>query len=183
MRRSVTGERVGGAGRRGLGVPGRARGRQRRESPTCVNRTVRTRERPPDSRVGRPVIAGTHKRPEVVRRPWRPFPQVKGPTKSSRVVVRDRIELSTFRFSGECPGPRESTTVRPIRPDELLGHLGVQDRPHVSTSVVSAVLASGLCIRRPLTFLSRSGESGSRVHSPGVFPCSIRLRWPLAHDV
>jgi len=53
-----------------------------------------------------------------------------------------------FRFSGECPGPRESTTVRLIRPDDPLGHLGVQDRPHVSTTVVSTTLAAGLCIRR-----------------------------------
>ena len=60
--------------------------------------------------------------------------------------------LVTIRFSGECPGPHESTTVRLIRPDDLLGHLGVQDRPHVSTTVVSTALAAGLCIRRPLTF-------------------------------
>jgi hypothetical protein len=30
-------------------------------------------------------------------------------------------------FSGECSGPRESTAVRPIRPDGLSGHFGVQD--------------------------------------------------------
>ena len=45
-----------------------------------------------------------------------------------------------FRFSGECPGRRESTTVRLIRPDDLLGHLSVQDRLYVSTTVVSAAL-------------------------------------------
>jgi hypothetical protein len=33
----------------------------------------------------------------------------------------------SFRFSGERPGPRESTAVRLSRPDDPLGHLGVQD--------------------------------------------------------
>ena len=37
-----------------------------------------------------------------------------------------------------------------IRPDDLLGHLGVQDRPHVSTTVVSTALAAGpLCPVNP----------------------------------
>ena len=49
----------------------------------------------------------------------------------------------SFRLSGECPGPHESTAVRLIRPDDLLGHLGVQDRPYVSTTVVSTALAAG----------------------------------------
>ena len=52
--------------------------------------------------------------------------------------------LVAIRFSGECPRPRESTAVRLIRPDDLLGHLGVQDRPHVSTAVVSTALAAGV---------------------------------------
>jgi len=52
-------------------------------------------------------------------------------------VVRDRIELSTFRFSGERPSPHESTTVRLIRPDDLLGYLGVQDRPQVSITLLA----------------------------------------------
>ena len=34
-------------------------------------------------------------------------------------------QLATIRFSGERPSPHESTTVRLIRPDDLLGHLGV----------------------------------------------------------
>src|SRR5262245_27098366 len=67
------------------------------------------------------------------------------------VEVAVLTAVSTFRFSGECPGPRESITVRLIRPDDRLGHLGVQDRPHVSTAGVSTALAAGLCTRRPLT--------------------------------
>ena len=43
-------------------------------------------------------------------------------------------EAVAVRFSGECPGPRESTAVRLIRLDDVLGHLGVQDRPDVSKS-------------------------------------------------
>jgi hypothetical protein len=53
------------------------------------------------------------------------------------------------RFSGERPSPQESTTVRLIRPDDLLGYLSVQDRPQVSTTVVSTALAVALCIRYP----------------------------------
>jgi hypothetical protein len=63
------------------------------------------------------------------------------------VVVRDRIELSTFRFSGECPGPRESTAGHLSRPGDLFRHLGVQDRPYVSTTVVSRALATGIPAR------------------------------------
>src|SRR5437660_11898573 len=59
----------------------------------------------------------------------------------------DQLSLA-FRFSGECPGPRESTADHLSRPDDLLGHLGVQDRPHASTTVVSTALATGLFIRR-----------------------------------
>jgi hypothetical protein len=40
-------------------------------------------------------------------------------------VVRGRIELPTFRFSGELPDLRESTEVRLSRPDDSSGHLGV----------------------------------------------------------
>jgi hypothetical protein len=51
--------------------------------------------------------------------------------------------LVTIRFSGERPRPHESTAVRLIRPDDLYGHFGVQDRPNVSTAVVSTALAAG----------------------------------------
>jgi hypothetical protein len=61
-------------------------------------------------------------------------------------VVRDRIELSTFRFSEGFPGPRESTTVRLSRPEDVSGHLGVHSRPHLSTAVVSTALAVGLFV-------------------------------------
>jgi hypothetical protein len=60
--------------------------------------------------------------------------------------------LVTIRFSGERPRPHESTTVRLIRPGDLLGHLGVQDRPHVSTAVVSIALAAGPLHLVTLTF-------------------------------
>jgi hypothetical protein len=64
-----------------------------------------------------------------------------------RACGQARDRAPTFRFSGERPRPCESTAVRLIRPDVLLGHLGVQDRPQVSTAVVSTALAAGLCIR------------------------------------
>jgi hypothetical protein len=54
---------------------------------------------------------------------------------------------STRPLMRRMPGPHESTAVRLIRPDDLLWHLGVQDRPHVSTTVVSMALAAGLRIR------------------------------------
>lgn len=84
-----------------------------------------------------------------------------------------------IRFSGECPGPRESTAVRLISLNDLLGHLGVQDRPHVSTTVVSTALAAGLYIRWPLTSRLQGGESSPRDYSPQAhLPGSIRWRWP-----
>ena len=58
-----------------------------------------------------------------------------------RVVVRGRIELPTFRFSGGFAGPGESTTVQLTGPYDLLALVGVQGRPHVSRAVVSKALA------------------------------------------
>lgn len=58
-----------------------------------------------------------------------------------------------FRFSGERPGPRASIAGHVSRPDGLLRRLGVQDRCHVPTTVVSTALAVVPCIRRPLTSL------------------------------
>jgi hypothetical protein len=43
------------------------------------------------------------------------------------VEIAELAAVWIFRFSGERPGPHESTTVRLIRPDDLLGYLGVQD--------------------------------------------------------
>jgi len=88
--------------------------------------------------------------------------------------------------SGDCSGPHESTAVRLSRPHDESGRLGVQDRPQASTTVVSAALATGLCIRRPLTFRSRSGESSRslsfarRRRSPAV---SRRPRHRYAADL
>lgn len=61
------------------------------------------------------------------------------------------------RLQGECPGPHESTTPNLSRPDDLLRHLGVQHRSHVSTAVVSNGLAAGLWIQRPDLPLLRRG--------------------------
>src|SRR6516225_8652046 len=71
---------------------------------------------------------------------------------------------------------RVTTDVRLIRPDDLLGHLDVQDRPHVSTTVVSTALATGLSIRRPLTF--RLSAGGERWRRPRSLPCR-HSAWPL----
>jgi hypothetical protein len=70
-------------------------------------------------------------------------------------------------FSGECASPHESTTGRLHSADDRLGHLGVQERPYVSTSVVSTTLATGLYVRR-LDLPLGGGESCSRGHSLGV---------------
>jgi hypothetical protein len=83
----------------------------------------------------------------------------------SELVVRGRVELPTFRFSGECPGPHEFTTVRLIRPDDLLGHLGVHERPHVSTTVVSIALATGLYLAPDLPLPRRESAQGCRCPS------------------
>ena len=59
------------------------------------------------------------------------------------VEVAVLAAVSTFRFSGGCPGPRTSTAVRLSRPDDASGHRSVHDRPQVSTAVVSTALAGG----------------------------------------
>ena len=51
--------------------------------------------------------------------------------------------LAYGRAQENAQGPRQSTAVCLNRPDALLRHLGVQDRPHVSTTVVSTALAAG----------------------------------------
>ena len=42
-------------------------------------------------------------------------------------------------------------------PDDMLGHPGVQDRPHASTTAVSTALAARLCIRDPDLTLPERG--------------------------
>ncbi len=64
------------------------------------------------------------------------------PSKTGAVVTQfvtqaDDHMQRTIRFSGELPGPRESTTGHLIRPDDLLGRPGVQDLPHVSATVLA----------------------------------------------
>jgi hypothetical protein len=57
-----------------------------------------------------------------------------------------RIDPPTFRFSGGFASPGPSTTGRLTRPYDALAPLEVQDHPHVSTAVVSRVLArSAMC--------------------------------------
>jgi hypothetical protein len=63
-------------------------------------------------------------------------------------TVRLGLTTSACRLQGELPGPRESATDHMSRSDNSLGHLGVQERPHVSATVVSTVLAAGLSIQR-----------------------------------
>jgi hypothetical protein len=55
-----------------------------------------------------------------------------------------RASPADLPFSGECPGPRESTKGHLSKPDDLIGHPDVQDRLHLSTTVVSTALATGL---------------------------------------
>jgi len=57
------------------------------------------------------------------------------------LVVRGRIELPTFRFSGGFAGLGQSTTVQLTGPYDALAPVGVQNRPHVSGTVVSKALA------------------------------------------
>jgi hypothetical protein len=73
---------------------------------------------------------------------------------------------------GECPGPHESTTGRLIRPDDLLGHLGVQDRTHVSTTVVSTALANAP-LSGDLTFRSRDGTSATWPAASPTTSCPV----------
>jgi hypothetical protein len=56
-------------------------------------------------------------------------------------VVRGRIELPTFRFSGGCAGPGQSTIGRLSCQDGAPLLVGVQDRRNISTVVVSTLLA------------------------------------------
>ena len=83
------------------------------------------------------------------------------------MVVRDRIELSTFRFSEEWPGPQRSTADHLSRPDDLIRYLGVQDRLHVSTTVVSTALATGMSTG-DLTFRSQAGNGIGLPTPPGT---------------
>jgi hypothetical protein len=131
---------AGSAGRRAVGLP--SEGRVTRAASVSVACTCW------------PMSTGVHQRP----------------SKTGWVVTQfvtqtghDHLQR-TVRFSGECPGPRESATGHLNRPDDLLGHLGVQDRPQVSTAVVSTALATGLSIRRSDLPLPRR-ESRSRDHS------------------
>ena len=65
------------------------------------------------------------------------------------MAVRGGVEPPTFRFSGGFSSPRGSTTRRLTRPYDVRAVLGVQDQPHVSTAVVSTVLADGFFVPKP----------------------------------
>ena len=92
------------------------------------------------------------------------------PSKTGAVVTQfvtqagDHVHRAV-RYSEGFPRPHESTTVRLSRSDGVTGHLGVHGHPHASTAVVSAVLATGLSIRRSDLPLPRRGVSYRR--SPG----------------
>jgi hypothetical protein len=55
---------------------------------------------------------------------------------------------SGLPLSGELPGPHKSIAGHLSRPDDSLGQLGVQERPHVSTTAVSTALATGPYVQR-----------------------------------
>src|SRR5262249_54778082 len=57
------------------------------------------------------------------------------------VVVRGGVEPPTFRFSGGCTGPGESTIGHLSSQDGADLRAGIQDCSHVSRSVVSSQLA------------------------------------------
>jgi len=65
----------------------------------------------------------------------------------SKVVVRGGVEPPTFRFSGGLASPGMSTIGRLTRPYDVLAALEVQVQPHVSTTVVSTVLANPAVLR------------------------------------
>jgi hypothetical protein len=85
-----------------------------------------------------------------------------------------------FCFSSELPGPRESAAGHLSRPDNLLGHLGVQDRLYVSTTVVSTALASGQrgLLANPLARKPSQDREGPLSWEPpiGIEPVTYALR-------
>jgi hypothetical protein len=102
-----------------------------------------------------------------------------GPAAGSRPTVKTELTSArptqtTVRFSGECPGPQESTADHLSRPDDSIGHLGVQDRLYVSTTVVRTVLATGISIWRSDLPLSRQGVTLARSCSIANLPS---IRW------
>jgi hypothetical protein len=86
--------------------------------------------------------------------------------RGSDVVVRDRIELSTFRFSGGFAGPGPSTIGRLSGQDGAPLLAGVQDRRHISRTVVSTLLA------RPYSQMGATA-GGSRHRQPGLIETLI----------
>ena len=76
-------------------------------------------------------------------------------TATNSAVARPSVNQENVRIT-------QATAVRLIGPMAYSGHLGVLDRLHASTTVVSTALAAGLWAWRPLTFrLFRRGvESG-----------------------
>jgi hypothetical protein len=91
------------------------------------------------------------------------------------VEVAVLAAVSTFCSSGECPGPRGSTADHLSRLDDVFGHFGVQDRPHVSTTVVSTALATGLCIWPPDPPLARRGVRLARSLTLAKFSPGLEL--------
>ena len=94
-----------------------------------------------------------------------------------------------FCFSSELPGPRESAAGHLSRPDNLLGHLGVQD-PYVSTTVVSTALAPGQrgllanpLARKPLPRSERASELGAAYRNRTDDLCITRGLLPRSDSV
>jgi hypothetical protein len=60
------------------------------------------------------------------------FGNPSGHSRWSEMVVRGRVELPTFRFSGGFASPGASTMRQLTGPYDALAPVGVQDQPHVS---------------------------------------------------
>jgi hypothetical protein len=90
----------------------------------------------------------------------------------------------TFRFSEGFPRPHESTTDHLSRSDDVLGHVGVYSRPHVSTTVVSTALARSAGCRGGASFGRQLPSIGSSRGSRGIGldECAVRRvakSWPM----
>ena len=94
---------------------------------------------------------------------------IKSASAQVRVGGQGRVEPPTFRFSGGLACPGKSTKGRLTRPYDALAPSEVQDYPHVSTAVVSEVLARSAydkaVIHAPVTGLvvAHPGSSDSMI--------------------
>jgi hypothetical protein len=95
--------------------------------------------RPPGRAASPACRASSRVRGSVIRR----FGPV---SRSSWRILGGAQATCALRLSGE-----PSTADHLSKPDGLIGHIGIQDRPHVSTNRCSTALAVDVCIRHPDT--------------------------------